>query len=82
VLTDFLCDSNRFILQMAAGVTTGILVTTDQSTNSGMISNNFIQSLDATTELLVTASSGFVFFQNFYSGAADASGRLLPAADT
>lgn len=65
----------------SASATTGIIITTDGTTNSGVIRGNMIQSLDATTEILVTASSGFVFFQNFYSAVADKSGYLLPAAD-
>lgn len=81
ILTNFLMDSNIISLQQTTGVTTGILITTNGSTNSGMISRNLIQGLDATTEILVTASSGFIFSQNYYSGAADKSGYLLPAAD-
>lgn len=81
VVTNLLCENNTINLVGASGATTGILITTDGTTNSGVISRNLIQSLDATSELLVTASSGFRFFLNYYSGAADASGYLLPAAD-
>lgn len=65
----------------ATGTTTGILITTNGSTNSGVIADNYVTSLDATTEILVTASSGFIFFNNYYTGTADKSGYLLPAAD-
>lgn len=82
ILTNFTMVDNVFDLVQAAGVTTGILITTDGSTNTGMIARNLIQGLDATTEILVTASSGFVFSQNYYSGVADKSGYLLPAADS
>lgn len=81
VVTSAEIDWNDFDLQGASGATTGILITTNGSTNSGLISYNTIQSLDATSEILVTASSGFRFHQNYYSGAADKSGYLLPAAD-
>lgn len=81
VVTNAEIDSNIFNLTGATGATTGILITTDGTTNSGYLVRNFIQSLDATTEILVTASSGFVFSQNFYSGVADKSGYLLPSAD-
>ena len=81
VLTNTNVLNNIFSLQQTTGVATGILITTNGSTNSGMIAGNFIQGLDATTEILVTASSGFLFSQNYYSGAADKSGYLLPAAD-
>lgn len=82
VVTNMLLASNFFELVGAQAATTGILITTDGSTNSGYLARNLIQSLDDTTEILVTASSGFRFSQNFYSGAADTSGRLLPVVDT
>lgn len=66
----------------ATSLTTGTLITTNGTTNSGVIAENYDQNLDATTEILVTAGSGFIFFQNFHSGAADKSGYLLPAADS
>jgi len=81
VITSAEIEYNDFDLVGASGATTGILITTDGSTNSGLIANNTIQSLDATSEILVTASSGFRYHQNYYSGAADKSGYLLPAAD-
>lgn len=62
--------------------TGGILVTTDQTDNSGMIYNNFAQHADTAAEILVTASSGFGFFDNKASGVAGASGYLLPATDS
>lgn len=81
VVTNMICDNNIINLVGATGVTTGIIITTDGSTNSGVICRNFIKSLDATTEILVTASSGFIYYNNYYSGAADTSGYLLPVAD-
>lgn len=65
----------------STGLTTGLLVTTNGTTNSGVIADNYDFNLDATTEILVTAGSGFIFFNNYHSGAADKSGYLLPAAD-
>ena len=82
ILTNLICADNTFDLVQTTGVTTGILITTDQTTNTGVLCRNFIQGLDATTEILVTASSGFRFFENYYSGVADKSGYLLPAADS
>lgn len=81
IVTNLMCLDNIINLVSATSATTGLIITTDGTTNSGVIARNMIQSLDATTEILVTASSGFIFSQNFYSGAADASGYLLPAAD-
>lgn len=81
VVTNAEILDNVINLVGATGTTTGIIITTNGSTNSGIIGRNFIQSLDATTEILVTASSGFIFSQNWYSAVADKSGYLLPAAD-
>lgn len=81
IVTDAVIRRNVCNFVGATGTTTGILITTNGTTNSGVIADNYIQSLDATTEILVTASSGFVFFNNYYSGVADKSGYLLPAAD-
>lgn len=81
VVTNMICVDNIFNLVGATGLTTGTLITTDTSTNSGIIARNTIQELDATSEILVTASSGFIFSQNFSSAVADKSGYLLPAAD-
>lgn len=82
LLTNLTLDQNVINLQQAQSMATGILITTNGTTNSGMISRNLIQALDDTTEILVTASSGFSFSQNFYAGVADKSGYLLPAADS
>lgn len=81
ILTGLQVFKNVFNLQMTSGVTTGLWITTDGTTNTGVIRDNYGQSLDATSEILVTASSGFIFFNNYNSGAADKSGYLLPAAD-
>jgi hypothetical protein len=71
-------QKNKIMSVGAAGTTTGLLITTDVSTNTGIVCDNYIQNLDGTTPILATASSGFVFFQNFYASAADKSGALLP----
>lgn len=78
VLTNTMVLRNTFNLVSVANPTTGLLVTTN-GTNSGLIAGNYIQCLDATTPILATASSGFVFFENYYQSAADKSGAILPA---
>lgn len=62
--------------------TGAILVSTDQSDNSGLIYNNYAQHADTAAEILVTAASGFGVFENKASGVAGASGYTLPAADS
>lgn len=81
IVTDAVIRRNVINLVGAAAAATGIIITTNGTTNSGVIADNYVQSLDVTTEILVTASSGFVFFNNYYSGTPDKSGYLLPAAD-
>ena len=62
--------------------TGGLLVTTDVTTNSGVISMNLCQHADVIGEILVTASAGFAVFDNKSSGVVGASGYLLPVADS
>lgn len=82
IVTNADINSNLINLLGASSSTSGIIITTNGTTNSGVLRSNMIQSLDQTTEILVTATSGFIFMNNFYSGTADKSGYLLPAADS
>lgn len=81
LVTNARIEGNTINLVGSSSASTGVIITTDGTTNSGSLSRNFIQQLDATTEILVTASSGFIFNQNYSSAVADKSGYLLPAAD-
>jgi hypothetical protein len=74
--------NNRVYRLNTDTATGGLLITTDGSTNSGIIALNQCQHADTAAEILVTASSGFAFFDNKASGVAGASGYLLPAADS
>ncbi len=82
VVTNAEIFDNRCNFVGASTSTGGILITTNGSTNSGYIDGNRVQSLDATSPILVTASSGFVFGLNYYTHTADKSGYLVPAADS
>lgn len=81
VLTDVRVDNNKIITVGATGTTTGVLFTTNGSTNSGLISNNFVRNL-ATTAIQATASSGFSYMNNYYNNTADVSGKLLPVVNS
>ena len=81
ILTNAWISSNRVFRLNTDTATGAILVSTDGSTNTGMIFDNYVQHADTAAEILVTASAGFGVFQNFASGVAGASGYLLPAAD-
>lgn len=65
----------------ATNATVGIFLTGSGSTSSGVVGFNNVWSLDTTTALLMTASTGLRPMQNYLSGAVDASGTLTPAAD-
>lgn len=52
------------------------------TTNTGIVSGNFVRHLDVAGELLVTAASNIGFFENFATAAVDKSGAILPAIDT
>ncbi len=62
--------------------TGAILITTDSSSNTGVIKHCHVQHADTAAEVFVTASSGFGFFENRASGVAGASGYTLPTADS
>lgn len=81
VVTNAQIKNNVFNFVGATGLTVGTLITTDGSTNSGIIDGNRVFSLDATSEILVTASSGFKFGVNYSSAVADKSGYIVPAQD-
>lgn len=82
VVTTLRCSRNRVYRLNTDTATGGLLITTDGSTNTGMVNENFAQHADVAAEILVTASSGLGLFNNYASGVAGASGYLLPAADS
>ncbi len=82
IITNLRCTGNRVYRLNTDTATGGLLITTDGSTNTGIIANNFAQHADTAAEILVTASSGFGFFENRASGVAGATGYVLPAVDS
>lgn len=72
---------NRLILVGATGATVGIFLTGSATTCTGIVENNYVASLDTTTELIATAGTKLKFFENYYTGTADASGKLWPIVD-
>lgn len=82
VLTRVLVDNNKFNT-VGANAATGLLFLTTATTNTGIISNNYLKGARAiASAILATASSGFLTFQNFYQTSADVSGVILPAYQT
>lgn len=82
IITNADINSNTCLFVGATGLTTGVLITTNGTTNTGVLRSNMVTGLDATTPILATASSGFKYFANLYVHTADTSGYLLPAADS
>lgn len=71
---------NRLVCTGSTGATVGVFLTASSTDNTGVVSYNLVSSLDTTSELIATAGTGLDFFENYYTGDADASGKLWPAA--
>jgi len=69
---------NICIVVGGTGATVGIFLTGSGTTSTGIVANNFVASLDTTSELIATAGTGLAYFENYYTGDADASGKLWP----
>ena len=65
----------------ATGATAAIFMT-GTGVSTGVVAFNLIASLDTTTELIFDVSMAFKYFENYYTGVADKSGYLVPAADS
>lgn len=74
-------QNNVLIVLGATGATVGIFLTGSATTCTGIVSGNYVASLDTTTELIATAGTKLKFFENYYTGTADASGKLWPVVD-
>jgi hypothetical protein len=72
---------NTLIVTGATDAAVGIFLTGSGTGMTGVVSGNLVSSLDTTTELIATAGTGLDFFNNYYTGVADASGKLWPAVD-
>lgn len=81
IMTGIRIDNNRLNVVGATNATVGIFLTGSGSTSKGIVENNYVSSLDTTSELISTAGTGLTFFENYYTGTADASGKLWPVVD-
>lgn len=73
--------SNTLIVTGATNAAVGIFLTGSGTGMTGVVSGNLVSSLDTTTELIATAGTGLDYFNNYYTGVADKSGKLWPAVD-
>lgn len=79
VVTNLEMSRNKIFSSLTDSATGGILITTSSTTNTGMVSDNYIKALDVAAAILVTAGSIYGMTNNLYNGDADASGFVLPA---
>jgi hypothetical protein len=72
---------NQHYVVGSTGAAVGIFLTGSGTAFNGTVHNNYVRSLDTTAELLATAGTKLAYFNNLYTGTADASGKVWPAAD-
>jgi hypothetical protein len=72
---------NELIVTGATDAAVGIFLTGSGTTSTGIVARNLVASLDTTAELIATAGTGLKYFENYYTGVADKSGKLWPAVD-
>lgn len=81
VITGAQIQRNVLSVLGSTGATVGIFLTGSSTTNTGIVAFNLVGSLDTTTELISTTGTKLRFFENYYTGTADASGKLWPVVD-
>ena len=80
VLTGARIMGNTLTVVGVTTATAGVFFTSSSSTDTGIVAYNLISSADTTSEIIATTGTGLVYFENYYTGDADASGKLWPAA--
>lgn len=78
VVTNLEMSRNKIFSALTDSATGGILITTSSTTNTGMVSDNYIKALDVAAAILVTAGSAYGMTNNLYNGDVDSSGFVLP----
>lgn len=81
VLTNLECRDNRTITK-ATSTTGGSLISVGGTTSSGLVKDNFSQTLTTTSDLLFTTTVGLAADGNRVSGVIGAQGFTIPAADS
>lgn len=81
VLTGLRCLRNNVQVTGNAASTAGLWLTTNGTTNTGIVAYNNLKHLDATTEIWQTSDAGFGLFENRATAVTTAQGYLLPAID-
>ena len=79
--TGTIITDNTLFVVGSTGAAVGIFLTGSGTAHNGIVARNLVTSLDTTAELIATAGTGLAFFNNYYTGVADASGKLWPVVD-
>jgi hypothetical protein len=82
VLTQLTCLRNNVQITGSGDTVAGLWLTTNQTTNSGIVAYNNLKHLDATTEIWQTSDAGFGLFENRATAITTGQGYLLPAIDS
>lgn len=73
---------NTLILPAGSAISVGIFMTGSGTSQTGVVHNNYVHTIDTTAALFCTATLTFGLFENYQSGLVNGSGLLWPAADT
>jgi len=82
LLTQLVCMRNNVQVTGNAASTAGLWLTTNGTTNTGIVAYNNLKHIDATTEIWQTSDAGFGLFENRATAVGTAQGYLLPAIDS
>lgn len=82
VVTNLDCGRNKIFSPTTDTSSGAMVVTTTATTNSGMVYDNYVKSLDVAGMLVAPTATAYGFTNNLMSGTADTSGILIPAADS
>jgi hypothetical protein len=81
-MTNLIIRNNDLYITGNANSVAGLLITTDGTAGSGIIAGNFLKHLDATTEILITATHTFGLRDNKATAVFATQGYPLPAIDS
>jgi hypothetical protein len=80
-LTNLHIRDNSLDVTGNAASTAAIFITTDATAGTGILEYNKVKHLDATGEILITATHTWGLFENRMTAAANAQGYLVPVVD-
>lgn len=80
VLTNLDCGYNKTYRNNTTS--TASLISVGGTTSTGLVYNNYTQTLDTSTNVLFATTVGLAAFNNYITGVKGASGFLIPTADS